>query len=125
VLIGAANAGRFAVTNSAGSGIVSGAPADLLLLDYDALDDVSVRDDVDPVELIFARATARHMHELIVNGRTIVQNHRVLGIDLDAARREVLDRMRAGQPAVAPFAAALPHIGRALAEQMERHFSCS
>jgi cytosine/adenosine deaminase-related metal-dependent hydrolase len=124
VLAGAASAGRFAVTNSAGGEIVSGAPADLLLLDYDALDDDRLRDDLDPMQLIFARATARHMRELIIGGRSVVQNNRVLGIDLDAARRDVIDRMRAGLPAMAQLAAALPHLDRAIGEQMERHFSC-
>jgi len=126
ILAGAANTGRFAVINSTDGGVVaSGAPADLLLLDYDALDDDRLRDDVDPLQLIFARAATRHMRELIVGGRTIVQNNRVLGVDLDAARRDVIDRMRAGQPAVAPFAAALSHLGGAIGEQMERHFSCN
>jgi hypothetical protein len=54
-----------------------------------------------------------------------VQSGRVLGIDLEAARREVILRMRAGQPAMASFAAALPHLDRAVSAQMERQFSCT
>lgn len=122
----AAKTGRLSVTNSADGGVIaSGAPADLLLLDYDALDDDALRDDLDPMNLVFARATARHMHELIVAGRTVVRDRRVLGIDLEAARREVMARMRAGQPDMAPFAAALSHLDRAMAEQMESQFSCT
>jgi hypothetical protein len=49
----------------------------------------------------------------------------VLGIDLEAARREVILRMRAGQPAMASFAAALSHLDRALAGHMERQFGCA
>jgi len=114
------------VTNSAeGGAIEPGAPADLLLLDYDALDDDHLRDDLDPVDLVFARATARHMSELIVAGRTIVRNRRVLGIDLEAAHSEVMLRMREGQPAMAQLAAALPHLDRAISAQMERQFSCT
>jgi cytosine/adenosine deaminase-related metal-dependent hydrolase len=125
VLLGTAKAGRLAVTNSAdGGAIVSGAPADLLLLDYDALDDDNLRDDLDPVNLVFARATARHIRELIVGGRTVVRDQHVLGVDLEAARREVMLRMRAGQPAMTSFATALSHLDRALGEQMERQFSC-
>jgi cytosine/adenosine deaminase-related metal-dependent hydrolase len=125
VLTGSASAGRFAVTNSTDGGVIaSGAPADLLLLDYDVLDDDALRDDLDPLDLVFARATTRHMQELIVGGRTVVQNNRLLGIDLDAARREVILRMRTSLPAVARLAAALPHLDRAIGEQMERHFSC-
>ena len=126
VLSAAAAAGRLSVTNSAEGGIVeAGAPADLLLLDYDALDDDHLRDDLDPVNLVFARATARHISELIVGGRTVVRDHRVLGIDLEAARREVMLRMRAGQPAMASFAASLPHLDHAIREQMEGQFSCT
>jgi cytosine/adenosine deaminase-related metal-dependent hydrolase len=126
VLSAAAATGRLSVTNSAEGGIIeAGAPADLLLLDYDALDDDHLRDDLDPVNLVFARATARHMRELIVAGRTVVRDHRVLGIDLEAARREVVLRMRAGQPAMASLAAALPHLDHAIREQMEGQFSCT
>jgi 5-methylthioadenosine/S-adenosylhomocysteine deaminase len=126
ILSAAAKTGRLSVTNSAEGGIIEpGAPADLLLLDYDALDDDHLRDDIDPVDLVFARATARHMSELIVAGRTIVRDRRVLGIDLESSHREVILRMREGQPAMAPFAAALSHLDRAMAEQMERQFSCT
>jgi cytosine/adenosine deaminase-related metal-dependent hydrolase len=108
-----------------GGVIASGAPADLLLLDYDALDDDALRDDLDPLNLVFARATTRHVRELIVAGRTVVQDNRLLGIDLVAARHEVILRMRADLPGMARLAAALPHLDRAIGEQMERHFSCS
>jgi len=45
--------------------------------------------------------------------------------DVEAARKEVVLRMRAGQPAMATFAAALSQLDRALAEHMERQFSCT
>lgn len=122
----AAKTGRFSVTNSAEGGVIeAGAPADLLLLDFDTLDDDHLRDDLDPVNLVFARATARHISELIIAGRTVVRDHRVLGIDLEAARREVVLRMKAGQPAMASFATALSHLDRAMAAHMERQFSCT
>jgi len=126
MLSAASKAGRLSVTNSAQGGIIeAGAPADLLLLDYDALDDDALRDDLDPVDIVFSRATARHMCELIVAGRSVVRDGRVLGIDLEAARKEVMLRMRAGQPAMATFATALSHLDRAMAEHMERQFSCA
>jgi cytosine/adenosine deaminase-related metal-dependent hydrolase len=126
ILTVASKTGRLSVTNSAEGGLIeAGAPADLMLLDYDALDDDALRDDLDPVNLVFSRATARHMRELIVAGRTVVREGRVLGIDLEAARKEVMLRMRAGQPAMASFAAALSHLDRAMAEHMERQFSCT
>jgi 5-methylthioadenosine/S-adenosylhomocysteine deaminase len=122
----ASKTGRLSVTNSAEGGIIqAGAPADLLLLDYDALDNDALRDDLDPVNLVFSRVTARHMRELIVAGRTVVRDGRVLGIDLAAARKEVMLRMRAGQPAMTSFTAALSQLDRALAAHMERQFSCT
>ena len=122
----AARTGRLSVTNAAEGGVIEpGEPADLLLLDYDALDDDRLRDDLNPVDLVFARANARHVSELIVAGRTIVRDRRLLGIDLDAARREVTLRMREGQPAMAPFAAALAQLDHAISAQMERQFSCT
>jgi len=77
------------------------------------------------MDLVFSRVTARHMHELIVAGRTVVRDGRVLGVDLEAARKEVMLRMRSGQPGMASFAAALSQLDRALAEHMERQFSCT
>jgi len=122
----AAKTGRLSVTNSAEGGVIEqGAPADFLLLDYYALDDDQLRDDIDPVDLVFARVTARHISELIVAGRTSVRDRRVLGIDLEAARREVMLRVREGQPAMASLAAALPHLDRAISAQMERQFGCT
>src|SRR5262249_31495050 len=83
--------GRFAVTNvDDGGTIAPGAPADLLLLDWSALDDDRLRDDIDPLDLLMARVTARHIRELIVNGRSIVLGGRVLGVDYPAARDEVV-----------------------------------
>src|ERR1700727_2982330 len=126
ILTVASKTGRLSVTNSAEGGLIEvGAPADLLLLDYAALDDDALRDDLDPVDIVFSRVTARHITELIIAGRTVVRDGRVLGIDLEAARKEVMFRMRSGQPAMASFAAALSQLDLALAEHMERQFSCT
>ena len=89
--------GRFAVTNVRDSGLIeTGAAADMLLLDWAALDDDGLRDDLQPINMLFSRATARHIRELIVGGRTITKDGRVTGVDLPAARQEVLSQMRSG-----------------------------
>lgn len=117
--------GRLAVTNSPRGGAVEpGAPADLLLLDWAALDDDGLRDNLDPVDLLFSRATARHICEVIVGGRTIVRDRRVLGVDLGAARREVLAQMRTGMSANDTLAAALPALDRAIAQCYEPDHPC-
>ncbi len=117
--------GRFAVTNSNDGGVIAaGAPADLLLLDWDAIDDEPIRDDVDPLELVLARATADHISELIVAGRTVVKDHVVQGIDLPEARAEVLAQMRKGMAANGALARALPHLERAMANFFEPDHPC-
>ena len=52
--------GRFSVTNvDDGGAITAGAPADLLLLDWAALDDDRLVEALDPLDLLFSRATAQ------------------------------------------------------------------
>ena len=112
--------GRLSVTNVDDGGVIAaGAPADLLLLDWAALDDDRLREDADVIGLLFARATARHIRELIVGGRTVVRDRTVLGVDLPAARAEVIAQMRAGMRGNAALAAALPALDRALATYFE------
>jgi len=117
--------GRFAVTNvDDGGAIEPGAPADLLLLDWAAIDDDHLRDDIDPLELMMARATARHIGELIVAGRTVVKNGKVIGIDLPKAQAEVISQMRAGIAANMPLARAIPALEQALAGHFEPDAPC-
>ncbi len=117
--------GRFAVTNvDDGGAIAPGAPADLLLLDWAAIDDDGLRDDLDPIELLLGRATLQHVRELIVAGRTVVKDGKVLGADLPGARADVLAAMRAGMKARAPLAAAMPALDRVMARHFEPHAHC-
>src|SRR4051812_29708114 len=107
--------GRFAVSNVRDRGqIEPGAAADMLLLDWNMLDDDALRDDIDPINLLFSRATARHISELIVGGRTVVKDRQVLGIDLPAVRQEILAQMRAGMAASGNLATALAALDRAM-----------
>jgi 5-methylthioadenosine/S-adenosylhomocysteine deaminase len=111
--------GRFAVTNVRDSGqIKPGAAADMLLLDWAALDDDGLRSDLDPVNILFSRATARHIRELIVGGRSVVRNRQVPGIDLPAVRQEILAQTRSGMAANGTLLAAMA----ALDQAMTRHY---
>jgi cytosine/adenosine deaminase-related metal-dependent hydrolase len=117
--------GRFAVTNvDDGGAVAPGAPADLLLLDWAALDDDRLRDDIDVLDLLMARVTARHIRELIVAGRSVVLGGKVLGVDYPAARDEVIARTRAGMAANGALARALPALERALAAHFEPDCPC-
>ena len=59
------------------------------------------------------------MRELIVAGRGVVRDGRVVGVDLDAAHREVRERLRAGLAARAGLRAALP----AFEEAVRGHYA--
>lgn len=112
--------GRFSVTNvDDGRAISPGAPADLLLLDWGALDDDRLSDAIDPLDLLFSCARAKHIRELIVGGRTVMKEGVVLGVDLPTARAEVITRMRTGMRDSATRAAALPALERVVAPHFE------
>jgi cytosine/adenosine deaminase-related metal-dependent hydrolase len=111
--------GRFAVTNMRDNGAIeAGAAADMLLLDWGSLDDDALRDDIDPINLLFSRATARHIRELIIGGRSVVKDQRVQGVDLPAARQEILAQMKSGIAANGSLTAALAALDHAI----EHHY---
>ena len=111
--------GRFAVTNVKDGGLIeAGSVADMLLLDWAALDNDGLREDLEPINMHFSRATARHIRELVVGGRTIVKDGRIPGIDLPAIRHEVLSQMRSGMANNATLVSALSALDQAIA----RHY---
>ena len=117
--------GRFAVTNIRDGGLIeAGAAADILLLDWAALNSDSIREDINPIDLLFSRATARHLREVIVGGRTIVRDGRVLGVDLPAVRHEVLSRMRSGITENAALIKALSALDDAIAHHYVTDTHC-
>jgi cytosine/adenosine deaminase-related metal-dependent hydrolase len=111
--------GRRSVLNvDEGGTLAAGEPADVLLIDWNAIDDDRLQPDLDPLDLLLARVTARHIHELIVAGRPVVRGGRVLGIDYPALRADMLARMRSLLAQDAAFAAAI----RELDHAVKRHF---
>ena len=106
------------------SALVPGAPADVLVLDWRRLDEDHLFPDLDPRDLLFARANARFIDELIVAGRTVVRQGRVLGIDLPALQSELLDRLRSGIAENAPTAAALRALSHEVAASFEPRHAC-
>jgi cytosine/adenosine deaminase-related metal-dependent hydrolase len=112
--------GRRSVTNTSdGGALASGAPADILLIDWEKLDEDRLRPDLDPLDLLFARATMRHIKELIVGGKTVTRDGAVLGIDLRAMNQELHARFRHGIAQNATLAAAMPHLERAVRDHFE------
>lgn len=117
--------GRRSVTNrEGGAALAAGEPADILLLDWNAVDDERLRSDLDPRELLFARANSHHIREVIVAGRAIVRDGKVAGIDYPAMRDELLTRLRAGMTQNAALAAALPALERAIAAHFDAEAPC-
>jgi cytosine/adenosine deaminase-related metal-dependent hydrolase len=103
----AATTGGFVVANNVAAppGLEPGAPADFVSLDFAAMASDAIDGLVDEAALVLARATKAHVRELVVAGRTVVADGRVLGIDLPAIAAEVgaaakaaRDRMLAIQP---------------------------
>jgi 5-methylthioadenosine/S-adenosylhomocysteine deaminase len=110
----AAQNGRHSVNGPAngvpsGAGLVVGGRADLMLLNWDALDDDGLL-PVDPFDLLLARGSGMHIDEVIVGGRTVVAQGRVCGVDEHALRAELIAQMReriAARPAVGAWYATL------------------
>ncbi|CAN5891805.1 amidohydrolase [soil metagenome] len=78
-----------------GGRVEVGAPADIVLLDWDALDDDALFPDVDPLDLLLARGNGSHIAQVLIGGRSVVEDGRVTGIDEPMLRAELLARMRA------------------------------
>jgi cytosine/adenosine deaminase-related metal-dependent hydrolase len=117
--------GRRSVLNAEEGGrIAAGQPADILLLDWNAIDDDRLQANLDPLDLLFARTTARHIHELIVAGRPIVRDGRVLGVDYPTLREDMLARLRPLMAQNAAFAAAIGDLERVVKNHFEAEAPC-
>ena len=115
ILTMACRNGRLSVMNRDDGGrLAASEPADLLLLDWSAIDTDRLKPDLDPRDLLFARAHAGHIAEVIVGGRTIVKDGQVPGIDAPAMRQELLARFRADIGANAGLAASLRDLEKAI-----------
>ena len=117
--------GRFSITNKDdGGALAPGMPADILVLDWDAVDHERVRPDLDPQDMLFARATMRHIHELIVAGRPVVRDGQVLNIDYPVMRDEMLARLRADMHRNAGLGTAISELERAIAAHYQSQPPC-
>ena len=74
--------------------VVSGARADLVVLDYAAMTEDFLTPEQDEVDIVLARATSRHVRDLFVAGRRVVGDGVLVGSDLPEAEREFMERAR-------------------------------
>jgi cytosine/adenosine deaminase-related metal-dependent hydrolase len=123
LLAKAVEAGRFANGAPGNGRIAAGAPADLMLLDLDALDADAVM-PVDPLDFVFARATRRHIAHLYVAGREVVRDGKVTGVDLDAVHQELRAQVRSRMPGRRAFLDAWPHLEPAVATFYRDRLGC-
>jgi cytosine/adenosine deaminase-related metal-dependent hydrolase len=77
--------------------IEEGAPADLVVLDYNAMAYDHLDGFTDEFDLLVTRAANRFVKRVYVAGREIVRDGKLLGIDLDAAEKELLMQVRASR----------------------------
>jgi cytosine/adenosine deaminase-related metal-dependent hydrolase len=79
-----------------------GEPADILALDLDRLDRDAIM-PVDPIDFVFSRANQAHVAHLIVAGKPVVQDGRLVGVDLDAIHERLREASRMRMPGRAAF----------------------
>ena len=115
--------GRFANGAPGAGALKVGEPADILVLDLDALD----RDAVMPVaavDLVFARASRAHVAQLIVAGRDVVREGSLVGVDLDAAHQALREEYRRKMPSREPFLAAWQSLEAGVAQFFRGQLGC-
>ena len=117
--------GRLSVMNKDDGGAIAlGAPADLLLLDWEAVDTEQLRADLDPRDLLFSRTAMRHIKELIVGGRTVTRDGKVAGVDYPAMRDELLARLRSSMLQNAALPGALRELEQAVTKHYQSDTPC-
>ena len=115
--------GRQAIGVPGTGKIAVGEPADFLQLDYDRLDRDRIM-EVEPIDLFFARATAQHVLEVIVAGKTIVAHGNLPGVDLQAAENQLRSSYRQSMQDHVALTRDWPRIEAALAEWNGAFIGC-
>jgi cytosine/adenosine deaminase-related metal-dependent hydrolase len=115
--------GRFANGAPGDGSLRVGEPADILVLDLDALDRDAVM-SVEPIDLVFARSTAAHVAALIVEGREIVRDGKLTRVDLDAAEAALRAEFRQKAPSRAAFLSAWGDLEPAVVEFYRSGLGC-
>jgi|TARA_B110000503_G_scaffold142860_1_gene241310 cytosine/adenosine deaminase-related metal-dependent hydrolase len=106
--------GRAGLGLGTGGVLAKGMPADIVLLDLNALDRDAVM-PVDPRDYIFARAAQTHIVAAYANGRKVLAHGTVLGVDLPALETQLRTAYRVGLSEKAQIKAHWPKIEAAIA----------
>jgi cytosine/adenosine deaminase-related metal-dependent hydrolase len=122
-LAGVVANGRFANGAPGAGALEVGEPGDVLVLDLEKLDrDAVMR--IEPIDFLFARATAAHIDSLYVAGREIVVGGALRGIDLDAAHARLREQYRERAPSRARFLAAFDDLAPKVAAYYRGGLGC-
>jgi 5-methylthioadenosine/S-adenosylhomocysteine deaminase len=82
-----------------GATVVNQAPGrDVVVVDYGALTEDAVFDDLDHATVLLNRMSARYVTDLVVGGRHIVKDSALVSFDFDAARKELNAQAKACLP---------------------------
>jgi cytosine/adenosine deaminase-related metal-dependent hydrolase len=114
-LTGIVEHGRFANGAPGTGALIVGEPADILVLDLDALDRDAVM-PVEPIDLLFARAHRAHVDALYVAGRAVVREGRLTGVDLDGIEATLRAQYRSRLPSREPYLSAWDQLEPAAVE---------
>jgi cytosine/adenosine deaminase-related metal-dependent hydrolase len=107
--------GRFAVTGEHdGGNITPGAPADLLILDWERLVADIVEPGVPAIDLLLGRARREHIKHLFVSGKKVVADGKVVSVDLATLEQELLSQLRAAVHSTADVRAVMPELRNAI-----------
>jgi cytosine/adenosine deaminase-related metal-dependent hydrolase len=118
--------GRFAVTGERDGGAVAlGAPADIMVLDWERLSADLIEPDVPALDLLLGRARTEHIKDVFVAGRRIVADGRVTGIDLPYLEQQLLAALRAVENSTADVRAAMPELRAAIQAHYSEPFYCA
>jgi len=81
-----------------GRTVVNAPTGDFTVIDFATLIADSIFDDLDEAEVLLNRMSARHAKAVYVAGNPIVRDGRLLNVDFDAARKELLAQAKADLP---------------------------
>lgn len=114
--------GRHAISGVETSDAISvGGLADMLILDGHSLMEDRLFDDVAVFDYVLARATAAHIERVVVNGKTIVDDGRVIGVDYPALMAELMARLRAALDPADKWRASVRALDGELARLYHQH----
>lgn len=91
----------FAMVLSNGAAVLETPVAkDLAVVDFEALTQDAIFDDLDEASVILGRMSAQYVRHLLVNGQYVVRDGRLTGFDFSEARNELTAQARAVRPSL-------------------------